>query len=536
LFLYYFFFFHIYFFAYPFGFSYLALFTMNIFSFHAMMHFWNLYEVPAFDSGMISPAYPRIGRRIPPTPERPNRRERMNEDSSAVVTNPVAPPEDSSNNVRQVGRANSLPSSPARFAQPSSASFTSPSAQNLLPPFTTATRVHRARTRSSSDSFSSSSACEVPLEAALSHPNSASRPRAASQRNTSKFVIQLPNVDVNKSSNTAALAISSNPPVPKKRSRTLTDADLAEVAGLSAALEPLPSSLAIPFSSHPNNNNNTGPGEKVPQDTSSSHFPVPSLPIGGGGGGGGNRPRSESNMSTGSNGSAGSIQNILKTMAVLEPPEVRKMRLEQEKLRFQVNDTPSYYQQKHNHHLHHPGSSSSGIGSGYNSHHGSPVTGTPNAKESLSPAREPISSPLLKESSSSMRSPPSIQFPSFAGKESEEENKNKSSSQRTTTTTIKGGGRDRALVEQDELVDFFLDDLSPVTPPKSSRPPIHSIAMEEDEQTNNGKPVERKPEMKNTSNSHNNNINNTNNNNNNNSINMQKNYSFNVFGDVIEED
>jgi hypothetical protein len=510
LFLYYFFFFHIYFFAYPFGFSYLALFTMNIFSFHAMMHFWNLYEVPAFDSGMISPAYPRIGRRIPPTPERPNRRERMNEDSSAVVANPVAQPEDGSNNVRLVGRANSLPSSPARFSQPSSASFTSPSAQNLLPPFTTATRVHRARTRSSSDSFSSSSACEVPLEAAVSHPNSASRPRAASQRNTSKFVIQLPNVDVNKSSNTAALAISSNPPVPKKRSRTLTDADLAEVAGLSAALEPLPSSLTIP-ASHPNNNNNnnSGPGEKAPQDTSLSQFPVLSLPTGGGGGGG-NRPRSESNMSTGSNGSAGSIQNILKTMGVLEPPEVRKMRLEQEKLRYQVNDTPTYYQQKH----HHP------VGSGNNSH-GSPVTGNPNAKESLS---------LSPAVTSSIRSPPSIQFPSFAGKEPEEEEKKNN---QRTTATIKGGG-DRALVEQDELVDFFLDDLSPVTPPKSSRPPIHSIAMEEINQTNTGKPVERKPEMKNTSN--NNNSNNNNINNNNNNINMQKNYSFNVFGDVIEED
>lgn len=62
IFLSYFFLFHIYFFSYPFGFSYLALFTTTVFVFHSMMHFWNLYEVPAYDSGTLTAVFPRIGR------------------------------------------------------------------------------------------------------------------------------------------------------------------------------------------------------------------------------------------------------------------------------------------------------------------------------------------------------------------------------------------------------------------------------------------------------------------------------------------
>lgn len=61
IFLYYFVLFHIYFFSYPYGFSYLALFTTVLFLQHAMIHFWNKYEVPAFEQGHINAMTPRVG-------------------------------------------------------------------------------------------------------------------------------------------------------------------------------------------------------------------------------------------------------------------------------------------------------------------------------------------------------------------------------------------------------------------------------------------------------------------------------------------
>lgn len=57
--------FHVYFFSFPFGFCYLALFATVCFVLHAMIHFWNVYEVPAFEAGRISPVRPRMGGAAP---------------------------------------------------------------------------------------------------------------------------------------------------------------------------------------------------------------------------------------------------------------------------------------------------------------------------------------------------------------------------------------------------------------------------------------------------------------------------------------
>eukprot|EP01034_Spumella_vulgaris_P023900 gene23900-30178_t len=53
--------FHIYFFTFPFGFSYLALLTTGLFMLHAMMHFWNVYEVAAYDIRAVHSDNPRAG-------------------------------------------------------------------------------------------------------------------------------------------------------------------------------------------------------------------------------------------------------------------------------------------------------------------------------------------------------------------------------------------------------------------------------------------------------------------------------------------
>jgi hypothetical protein len=51
--------FSVYFFSFPFGFSYLALFVCYGLLFHAMMHLWNCFEVPALQNRTISAQQPR---------------------------------------------------------------------------------------------------------------------------------------------------------------------------------------------------------------------------------------------------------------------------------------------------------------------------------------------------------------------------------------------------------------------------------------------------------------------------------------------
>lgn len=63
----YFFLFHVYFFSFPFGFCYVALSATVCYVLHAMIHFWNVYEVPAFESGRISPVRPRMSSGPPPS-------------------------------------------------------------------------------------------------------------------------------------------------------------------------------------------------------------------------------------------------------------------------------------------------------------------------------------------------------------------------------------------------------------------------------------------------------------------------------------
>ena len=52
--------FHIYFFSFPFGFSYVALFTTVMFLQHAMLHCLNRYELPALESGQVNAHRPRL--------------------------------------------------------------------------------------------------------------------------------------------------------------------------------------------------------------------------------------------------------------------------------------------------------------------------------------------------------------------------------------------------------------------------------------------------------------------------------------------
>jgi hypothetical protein len=52
--------FHVYFFCFPFGFSYIALSTAGILVAHAMLFFWNRYEVPAFECGLVTAVTPRL--------------------------------------------------------------------------------------------------------------------------------------------------------------------------------------------------------------------------------------------------------------------------------------------------------------------------------------------------------------------------------------------------------------------------------------------------------------------------------------------
>ena len=52
--------FHIYYFSCPFGFSYTALVSTVFFQLHAMIFFWNRFELPAIVSGQISFDRPRM--------------------------------------------------------------------------------------------------------------------------------------------------------------------------------------------------------------------------------------------------------------------------------------------------------------------------------------------------------------------------------------------------------------------------------------------------------------------------------------------
>lgn len=52
--------FHIYYFSCPFGFSYAALISTVLFLLHAMIFFWNRYELPAVLSGQVSRESPRM--------------------------------------------------------------------------------------------------------------------------------------------------------------------------------------------------------------------------------------------------------------------------------------------------------------------------------------------------------------------------------------------------------------------------------------------------------------------------------------------
>ena len=333
IFLCYFYLFHIYFFAYPFGFSYLALFILTIFDFHAMMHFWNLYEVPAFDSGMISPAYPRIGRRIPPAPEPA---------ADQQAQGPAAPSEDEN---------------PDGLPHPLS--------------------------NASSQDLPSVPLCEIPRSTlpTQSPGRAEAQARAAAgptqqQRSTTRFVIQLPSLDLLSRSSSLPL-----PPGPVNKRRSNTDVDSMP-----------PPSLEHPLSS----------ARDSLSSKSTSAEASPSS----------NRPRSGSNLSTGSAGGSANWKT-----AVFESAEVRRMRLEQEKIRFQVSSTPSFYQQ----------------------HHAAPPPSLTRPSGGSSTSSSLQTSPARDSAKLDKSPPPS--FPPVGPREEGE------------------GGRE--VVGKDELIGFFLDDDSP---------------------------------------------------------------------------
>jgi hypothetical protein len=56
----YFYLFHVYFFSYPFGFCYLALLGATLLVLHSMIHFVNVFEMPAFQSGRLTMMHPRL--------------------------------------------------------------------------------------------------------------------------------------------------------------------------------------------------------------------------------------------------------------------------------------------------------------------------------------------------------------------------------------------------------------------------------------------------------------------------------------------
>lgn len=57
----YFYLYHIYFFSNPFGFGYVSLAGLYLFTLHAMMYFMNVYEIPALVTGVVGPTRMRLG-------------------------------------------------------------------------------------------------------------------------------------------------------------------------------------------------------------------------------------------------------------------------------------------------------------------------------------------------------------------------------------------------------------------------------------------------------------------------------------------
>ena len=51
---------HVYLFFYPFGFSYVALLTAAAAIGHAMLFFWNNFEIPALRDGSVNSSHPRM--------------------------------------------------------------------------------------------------------------------------------------------------------------------------------------------------------------------------------------------------------------------------------------------------------------------------------------------------------------------------------------------------------------------------------------------------------------------------------------------
>jgi hypothetical protein len=53
--------FNVYFFSCPFGFSYTSFVSTALFLMHSMLFFWNRFELPALQAGLVSQATPRLG-------------------------------------------------------------------------------------------------------------------------------------------------------------------------------------------------------------------------------------------------------------------------------------------------------------------------------------------------------------------------------------------------------------------------------------------------------------------------------------------
>jgi hypothetical protein len=420
-----------------------------------MMHFWNVYEVPAFDSGILSPAHPRIGRRLL--------------DSSAT-----------GGSVGISSSSSSADTSPLH----SGAASSSP---------------HR-RMRSATNPTASSTQQGVSSSSTTTDGIAASgegRERSSSQRG-SRFMIQLPNFDVTRPR-------TSNPPFPSsylfnggrspsddanlppvipsseggqhviaRKKRSNTENDISEIlfSPLAATAAPSSSIQSPPSSSLSHNEMVDSPDSmKSPNDCG--------IVTGRGGGESkGNRQRSLSNMSIGSNSSTASattLERLRQALPICESMELRKMRLEQEKLKYNIHQPTTTSRRSFN-------TSSgaaavggggvmgetggSGIASNSSSMLNSPVTPKYRERGEMTPERSPLLLVKGKQPQTNNFSTPasparSIQFPLTGGGFSSSSSSVPATTATATATVSSNNLATRDVLSKDELIGFFLDDLSP---------------------------------------------------------------------------
>lgn len=347
---------------------------------------------------------------------------------------------------------------------------------------------------------------------------------ASSQRTTtttSRYVIQLPNVDVTR--NQFIAAAPSLPAGRQRRSSTEND------------LSPSLPSIQAPSSTSSHSANSSAKSTPVdvgsPVLTSSTlHAHVST------GGVGPQRPRSTSSVSVGSVGSSGSAtgNNSMWRPNVYESLELRKMRLEQEKLKYNINHPPPPHHPSY-HAAPTPASQVPPSPSQHSNHSSSPSSPTTGNEllTSVTLRKTMSMPPAISHTTTNSGSQLSMVTPSsgISSEVSSPNNDNRvtfefpkleNQSNQAISSAFKP---ERKVVSKDDLIGFFLEEdeeAEEVVGEKSGdRTDRHSLDMSV---TDEGE--EDNCHMKNV----NDQISNKE------SSGMNKNYSFNVFGDVFDED